>query len=72
MRRLTVAIGPLAILFLLALLVCGCDGPAQTEAAYTGTPYLVCVDAQAAVHWLGICDERCQADCWARVIEDYQ
>ena len=61
-------IGVLLLLILVALLACGCYGPGEQETGSTGNTYLACVDAQAAVHWLGICDEACQADCQARAV----
>jgi len=65
-------IGILLILVLVALLACGCYAPGKPGSGSTGNTYLACVEAQAAVHWLGICDEACQADCRARAVQACQ
>ena len=66
-RRMSIRL--IILLVMVLLLACGCYGPSESEGTCIGNTYRACVDGQAAVNWLGICNETCQADCRVRAVE---
>lgn len=61
-------LGSLLLLLLVVILASGCYAPSETDGSCVGNTYRACVEAQAAVHILGLCNQACQADCRARAV----